>query len=138
MLAVLILLTPSRRTNFIDCKKAQVRITVLLIMDVKTHWSSTLALLEGVYLLQEFTCKSLQNPKYGDYRPLYTTQVNHQEKIFPSGRNGSVRVGALHQSHQRHHGGRLLCAQPRYHASHCISPSDRCFTVSSRSVGLLF
>jgi len=62
----------------------------------------------------------------------------HQQKIFPSGRNGSVRVDALRQSHQRHPGGGLLRARPQYHASRCISPSDRCFTVSSCSVGLLF
>jgi hypothetical protein len=62
----------------------------------------------------------------------------HQQKIFPSGRNGSVRVDALRQSRQRHPGGGLLRARPQYHASRCISPSDRCFTVSSCSVGLLF
>jgi hypothetical protein len=47
-------------------------------------------------------------------------------------------VDALCQSRQRHPGGGLLCARPQYHASRCISPSDRCFTVSSCSAGLLF
>jgi len=41
----------------------------------------------------------------------------HQHKTFPSGRNGSVRVDALHQSVQRHPGGGLLCAWGQYHAS---------------------
>jgi hypothetical protein len=61
----------------------------------------------------------------------------HQQKILPSGRNGSVGVDALRQSHQRHPGGRLLRARPQLHASRCISLSDWCFTSSSRSVGLL-
>jgi len=74
MLAVLITLTPGRRNEFIDCQKAKVRIAVLLVMDVKTHWDSTLELLERAYRLREFTCESLQNPKYSEYRPLFTTQ----------------------------------------------------------------
>jgi len=60
----------------------------------------------------------------------------HQQQTFPSGWNGSVRVDALRQSRQRHPGGRLLRARRHYHPSHCISPSDRCFAISSRSVGL--
>jgi len=56
---------------------------------------------------------------------------DHQQKTFPSGRNGSVRVDALHQSRQRHPGGGLLRARRQYHASHCTSPSDRSFAVSS-------
>ena len=59
-------------------------------------------------------------------------------KKIPFGRNGSVRVDALRQSRQRHPGGGLLRARRQYNASRCISPFDRCFTVSSRSVGLLF
>jgi len=35
----------------------------------------------------------------------------HQQKTFPFGRNGSVRVDALRQSRQRHPGGRLLRAR---------------------------
>jgi len=62
----------------------------------------------------------------------------YQQKKFPSGRDGSVRVDALRQGCQRHPGGGLLCTRPQYHASRCISPSDRCLTVSSCSVGLLF
>jgi len=33
---------------------------------------------------------------------------HHQQKTFPSGRNGSIRVDALRQSRQRHPSGRLL------------------------------
>jgi len=69
---------------------------------------------------------------------LNNAAIHHQQKIFPTGRNGSVRVDALRQSRQRHPGGGLLRAQRQFNASHSISPSDRCFTVSSCSVGLLF
>jgi len=74
MLAVLITLTPGHQNEFIDCQKAKVRIAVLPIMDVKTRWNSTLKLLELAYQLQEFTFEWLQNPKYSNYRPLFTTQ----------------------------------------------------------------
>jgi len=62
----------------------------------------------------------------------------HQQKTFPSGLNCSIGVDALHQSRQRHPGGGLLRTRHQYHMSHCISPSDRLYAVSSRSVGLLF
>jgi len=74
MLAVLITLMPGRRNEFIDCQKAKVRIAVLLIMNVKICWNSTLELLEHAYRLREFTCESLKNPKCSDYWPLFTTQ----------------------------------------------------------------
>jgi hypothetical protein len=67
-----------------------------------------------------------------------TVAVFHQEKMLPSGRNRSVRVDVLCQSRQRHPGGGLLRTRGQFNASRSISPSDRCFTVSSRSVGLLF
>jgi len=74
MLAVLITLTPGRRNKFIDYQKAKVRIAVLLIMDVKTQWNSTLEMLERAYQRRQFTHQWLQNPKYTDYQPLFTTQ----------------------------------------------------------------
>jgi len=74
MLAVLIMLTPGLRNKFIDCQKANVRIAVLPILDVKTHWNSTLELLKRPYRLREFTREWLHNPKYSDYQPLFTTQ----------------------------------------------------------------
>ena len=74
MLTVLIMLTPGRRNDFIDCQKAEVRIAVLPIIDVKTRCDSTLELLERAYRLQEFTREWLMNPKYREYRSLYKTQ----------------------------------------------------------------
>jgi len=64
--------------------------------------------------------------------------VEHQQKTFLSGRNDCVRVDALCQSYQRHPGGGILCGRRQYDASRCITPADRSFTVSSRSVGLVF
>jgi len=43
-------------------------------MDVKIRWNSTLVLLEQAYQLREFTREWRQNPKYTEYRPLFTTQ----------------------------------------------------------------
>jgi len=74
MLAVLIMLTPGRRNEFIECQKAKVRIAVLPVIDVKTCWNLTLVLLEQVYRLQEFARQWLQHPKYSDYRPVFITQ----------------------------------------------------------------
>jgi hypothetical protein len=74
MVAVLITLTPGRRNEFIDCDKPNVRNAVIPIMDVKTHLNYTLELLEHTCDLQEFTRESLQNPKYAEYWPLFTTQ----------------------------------------------------------------
>jgi hypothetical protein len=65
-------------------------------------------------------------------------QVTHQKQKIPSGRMGSVKVDSLQQSSQRHPGCGLLCARHQLNASRFILPSDRCFTGSSRSVGLLF
>jgi len=74
MLAVLITLTPGHRNEFIDSQIAKVRIAVPPIMDVKKRWNSTLELVERTYQSQEFTPEWVQNPKYTDYRPLFTTQ----------------------------------------------------------------
>jgi hypothetical protein len=74
MLVGLITLTPGGRNEFIDCQKAKVRIAVLLIMDVNTLWNSTVELLKHAYRLRELTPGWLQNPKYTEYRPLFTTQ----------------------------------------------------------------
>jgi len=74
MLAVLITLTPGRRNEFIDCQKANVRIAVLPIIDVRTGLNSTLELLERAYRIREFTREWLQQPKYSQYWPLFTTQ----------------------------------------------------------------
>jgi len=74
MLAVLITLTPGRRKEFIDCPTAEVQIAVLPISYANRQWNLTLAWLERAYRLREFTCMSLNNPKYSDYWPLFITQ----------------------------------------------------------------
>jgi len=66
MRALFITLTPGHRNEFIDCQKAEVRIAVLPIMDVKTRWHSTLELFERAYRLWEFTREWLQNPTYSE------------------------------------------------------------------------
>jgi hypothetical protein len=43
-------------------------------MDVKTHWNAKLELLKRANQLWEFTREWLQNPKYTEYWPLFTTQ----------------------------------------------------------------
>jgi hypothetical protein len=77
MRAELITLTPGRRNEVIDRQKAKVRIPVLPIMDVKIDWTTTLELLERAYHIQEFNREWLQNPKYAEYRPPFTT---HDER----------------------------------------------------------
>jgi len=68
------MLTPGHRNEFINCQKANAGIAVLHIIDVKTRWNSTLALLECDYRLSQFTYEWPKNPKYSDYWPLFTTQ----------------------------------------------------------------
>jgi len=74
MLAVLIMLAPGRQNKISDYWKAKVRIAVLQILDVTTHWNSTLELLERAYPLRAFTHKWLYNQTYSDYWPLFTTK----------------------------------------------------------------
>jgi len=73
MLAVLITLTPGHQNEFIVCQKAKLPIAVLPIIDVNTRWNPTLELLECAFRLCEFTPKWLENPKYSDYQPPFTT-----------------------------------------------------------------
>jgi hypothetical protein len=74
MHSVLITLTPGHRNEFIECQQAKDWIAVIPVMDVKTGWNSTLVLLKRAYRLSEFTREWLQNTKYSDYLPLFTTQ----------------------------------------------------------------
>jgi len=62
------------RKKFIDCQTAKVRIAVHPIMNVKTHWNSAQELLEQPYWLLEFTREWLENLKYTEYQPLFTTK----------------------------------------------------------------
>jgi len=43
-------------------------------MHLKTRWNSTVELLERTCRLWEFSHECLKNPKYAEYRPLFTTQ----------------------------------------------------------------
>jgi len=74
MLAELIMLTPGRQEEFIDCQKANLEIVVLPFMDVKTQRNLTLELLKLPYWLQEFTLQWLNYAAYSNYQPLFTTQ----------------------------------------------------------------
>jgi len=101
MLAVFITLTPGHRNEFIDCQKAKVRMAVLPMMDVKTRWNSTLELLECAYRLREFTREWLQNQKYSEYRPLFTTQdewtiVKHVVGVLRPFRYWTVSMSKRH------------------------------------------
>jgi hypothetical protein len=101
MLAVLIMRTPGRQNELIDCQKAKVRIAVLQIMDVKTHWNSTLELLERAYHLREFTREWLQNPINAEYRPLFTTQdgwtiVNYVMEVLRTWRYWTLWMSKRH------------------------------------------
>jgi hypothetical protein len=74
MLALLITLLPGRRNEFIDYQKSKVCIAAIPIMDVKICWNFALELLGCAYRSWEFAHQWLQNPKYSEYRPLFTTQ----------------------------------------------------------------
>jgi len=74
-LAVVNMQTPGHQNEFIDCPTANVWITVLPIVNVKTLWNSTFKLLEGAFESWECTREWLKNSQYGEYWALCTTQV---------------------------------------------------------------
>jgi hypothetical protein len=74
MLDLVIMMTPGRQNEFIRSQNAKVCIAALPNMDVKTRWNSTLQLLQHAYNLRILTHQSLHNPKYSQYRALFTTQ----------------------------------------------------------------
>jgi len=74
LIAELIVLTPGRRKQFIDCHETKVRIAVIPIVDVKTRWNVTLELRERAFQLRKFTSEWPKHPKFRDYQPLFTTQ----------------------------------------------------------------
>ena len=107
MLAVLITLTPGRRNELIHCQKANIRIAVLPIMDVKTHWNSTLKLHERTYRLRQFTREWLTHQQFSDYRPLFTTQdestnVKYVIEILRAFRYWTLRMSKWHTVTLRH------------------------------------
>jgi len=101
MLTVLITLTPGLRNEFIDSQTANVPIAVLLIMDVRIHWNSTLGLLEGAFRLCQFTREEITNPKYSENRPIFTTQdettiVKYVMEVFRPFRYWTVWMSIRH------------------------------------------
>jgi hypothetical protein len=59
MLAVLIMLTPDRQTEFINRDTAAERIMVPPNADEMTTWDCSLELLAQIYRIWEFTCQWL-------------------------------------------------------------------------------
>lgn len=81
--------------------------------------------------LQGLHRETIHHPWHRWCRWLKVNLWAHQQKLFPSRRNGTVHVDALCPSHPRHLGGRLLCARHRYLESCCILTSDHSFTIIS-------
>jgi len=107
MLAVLITLTPGCRNIFIGCQKATVLIAVLAIMDVKTCWNSAPELLKCAYSFREFTCEWLQNCRYAEYRPRFTTQdvwmnVKYIREVFRPFQYWTVCMSTRHTVRLHH------------------------------------
>ena len=117
------MVTPGCRNEFIDCQKAKVRIAVLLIMDVKTRWNSTLELLERAYRLREFTREWLQNPKYSEHRPLFTTQdklvlatvPGYPDAVRVWNRTGWSSLGCYPENRGTHRVRGWVRTGPRFH-----------------------
>jgi len=68
------MLKPRHWNEFIDCHNAKVRNPVLPIVEVQTWWNLTLELLEQAHRWWDVTRKWVQNRKYSDYWPHFTTQ----------------------------------------------------------------
>ena len=86
-------------------------------------------------------CRSIKNNKGHSWaltHPIDTRCAYHQQRKIPCRRNCFARVDALHHCRQRHLSGRFLCTWRQNQMSHCISPSNHGFTISSRLVGDLF
>ena len=71
LLAVVVNGSPKRRDDFLEMQKGNEPIAVTLILDVKTRWNSTLAMLERAYRLKSYTCWWLI--EYPQYQGLFTT-----------------------------------------------------------------
>lgn len=71
LLAVVINGSPKRRDDFLETQRGKEAIAVTLILDVKTRWNSTLAMLERAYRLKAYTFCWLS--QYPQYQPLFTT-----------------------------------------------------------------
>ena len=101
------MLKPGCRKECIDCQKAMVRIAVLPIMDVQTRWNSTIELLGPAYRVREFTPGWLKNPKYCDYRWLFTrhhewTIINYIMKVLRPFQYWTLWMSKWHMVTLRH------------------------------------
>ena len=61
----------SKRVHWLP--KAKLWIKAQSMMDLKSQWKSTLELFEWANWFREFTDVCLKNPKYSNYRTLFTT-----------------------------------------------------------------
>src|SRR5437588_13046825 len=64
--------SPTRRNDYLEIQKEAEQIAVTLILDVKTRWNSTLAMLERAYRLKTYTYRLLI--QYPQYKSLFTTE----------------------------------------------------------------
>jgi hypothetical protein len=71
-MAVVLNSSPKRRDDFLETQRGKELIAVTLILDVKTRWNSTLAMLERAYRLRPYTRFWLQ--EYPQFSTLWTTE----------------------------------------------------------------
>jgi len=64
--------SPKRRDDYLEIQRGKENIAVTLILDVKTRWNSTLAMLERAYRLKSYTYSWLV--QYPQYHSLCTTE----------------------------------------------------------------
>ena len=64
--------SPKRRDDYLETQRGKEHIAVTLILDVKTRWNSTLAMLERAYRLKSYTYCWLNG--YPQYQSLFTTE----------------------------------------------------------------
>ena len=71
-MAVVVNSSPKRRDEFLETQRGKELIAVTLILDVKTRWNSTLAMLERAYRLRPYIRCWLR--QYPQFTSLYTTE----------------------------------------------------------------
>ena len=77
-MAILVNSSPKHCDSYLALQKGRELIVVTLILDVKTHWNSTLATLERAYWLRPYMCQRLLNDEFLGFWPLYTTEDEWQ------------------------------------------------------------
>src|ERR1700709_341837 len=70
-MAVVVNSSPKRRDEFLETQRGKELIAVTLILDVKTRWNSTLAMLERAYRLRPYIRCWLR--QYPQFTSLYTS-----------------------------------------------------------------